>query len=152
MKYQHASITVEQPAPGHYSVNGLPANSYYKEGEGHIVAPNTLYVGPNVPDELLETILADRKAQRKHDGGTVVVEKEKAVVTDADVKKGKATPADVDPNAPDVVLDPNQPVSFSQAEEPVRVDIRDRTARETEVNSLGKKEKRKYTRKAKGAH
>jgi hypothetical protein len=123
MKYNHPQIQVEKVAPGHYSVTGIPAQTFFKEGEGHTVAPNTLYISPAVPDELLEAILADRATQRK---------------------LGKTPEGSL--------VDPKEPVSFSQ-DQPVNVDIRDGTARETKVETLGKKEKRKYTPRAKkGTH
>jgi hypothetical protein len=64
MKFDHPTIEIEQPAPGHYAVSGIPAAQVFIEGTGHVVAPNTLYISPAVPDELLEHILADRRAQQ----------------------------------------------------------------------------------------
>jgi hypothetical protein len=57
VKFEHPSIVVEQPAPGHYAIRGHNPGTVFIEGEGHVVPPDVCYITPQVPSELLIAIL-----------------------------------------------------------------------------------------------
>jgi hypothetical protein len=60
INFEHPSIVVEQPAPGHYAIRGHNPGTTFVEGVGHVVPPDTCYITPQVPSELLIAILQDR--------------------------------------------------------------------------------------------
>lgn len=95
--YEHPTIVVEFPAPGHYSIRGLPQQSVFVEGEGHIVAPDICYISPAVPDDVLEAILRDRADRRERNTeapGEIQAEEQVAAV-----KRGRGRPRKVNPFA-----------------------------------------------------
>lgn len=57
MKYEHATIKVTSPAPGHYIISGhAPATNSGVHG-----ILEECYITPEVPTEILEQVLAERK-------------------------------------------------------------------------------------------
>lgn len=59
MKYEHPAIVVNEVAPGHFVIsNILPCRVDTENGT--IVAPNSCYISPAIPTELLEAIVAER--------------------------------------------------------------------------------------------
>jgi hypothetical protein len=88
-KFRHPTITIETPAPGHYAIKGVQSPKQYIEGSGWVVAPDTCYVSPGVPDEALKAILADRKAAEFVAPSVEVQTKEEAMDDVKDEMKDK---------------------------------------------------------------
>lgn len=59
MKYDHPTIQLECPAPGHYIVTGHNPRPVPTE-KGYVVPSGTVHISPEVPSELLFAILQDR--------------------------------------------------------------------------------------------
>lgn len=64
MKYEHPTIKIDSPAPGHYVISGHAPKSVFIEDEGHVVPPRECYITPEVPDEALQAVLDARAAVR----------------------------------------------------------------------------------------
>ena len=59
MQYDHPTLKVSSPAPGHYVIEGLPSASTSTE-EGRLVHPLTVHIPPALPSDLLLAIVEDR--------------------------------------------------------------------------------------------
>lgn len=60
MKYEKNNIIVVSPAEGHYSITGHNPRPVFVEDVGHIVPPETCYISPEVPSDLLLKIVQER--------------------------------------------------------------------------------------------
>jgi hypothetical protein len=60
MNYEHPTITVTSPAPGHFVIANLPMCRVSTD-EGTVVAPDYCYITPDVPTDLLKAIIAERE-------------------------------------------------------------------------------------------
>lgn len=94
MKYKHPTITVTEPAPGHFAIEGHNPRSVFIEGEGHVVPPGTCYISPEIPNELLAAIIEER--------GGLTVDKP---------KRGRPPKAEkpAEPEAPEPAADGGEP-------------------------------------------
>ena len=60
MNYQHPSIVIETPAPGHFVIRGHKPKNVFIEKIGHVVPLDECYITPEVPSEALIAILEER--------------------------------------------------------------------------------------------
>lgn len=60
MQYNHPSITITQPVPGQYVIQGHSPSSFLIPSEGHVCPPPVVHIGPEVPNEALVAILEAR--------------------------------------------------------------------------------------------
>lgn len=60
MNYNHPSIVIETPAPGHFVIRGHNPKSVFIDKVGHVVPPDECYITPEVPSEALVAILEER--------------------------------------------------------------------------------------------
>lgn len=60
MKYQHPTVQIQSPAPGHFVISGHAPTSVFVEEVGHVVPPSECYVPPQVPSGALIAILEER--------------------------------------------------------------------------------------------
>jgi hypothetical protein len=67
MKYDHPSITIEEPAPGYLVIRGHQPKNVFVDGIGHFVPPDACVITKEIPADLLRAI-ADAK-----DGGKAPV-------------------------------------------------------------------------------
>lgn len=65
MKFDHPTIVIESPAPGHYIIKGHNPRPVYIEDVGHVVPPAEGYISPEVPTEALLAIIAARGESEK---------------------------------------------------------------------------------------
>ncbi len=80
MDYDHPTLKVSSPAPGHYVIEGLPSASTSTE-EGRLVHPLTVHIPPALPSDLLLAIVEDRGD--KAGARLVELEDEAGVVKDS---------------------------------------------------------------------
>ena len=57
----HPNIQIDTPIEGHYIVTGHNPRSAFHATVGHLAVSPTLHISPEVPDEVLLAIIADRK-------------------------------------------------------------------------------------------
>lgn len=86
MKYDHPNIAIEVPAPGHFIITGYPCKSVLTES-GHVVPPPACYISPEIPTDLLEAIIAERR-------------KSPVVAKDVDASALEETSPETEPAAP----------------------------------------------------
>ena len=60
MKYQHPTISLDQPVPGQYIITGHAPAAYFIEEVGHVVPGQECHITPEIPSELLQAILDER--------------------------------------------------------------------------------------------
>ena len=77
MKYEHPTIRIDEPLPGHYLISGYHPAAVFVPDVGHIVPLRECYIAPELPTETLRAIIADReggndkppKARRRQKAG-----------------------------------------------------------------------------------
>lgn len=60
MNYQHPTIKIETPAPGHFVIIGHAPKTVFIEEVGHVVPHAECYITPEVPSEALIAVLKER--------------------------------------------------------------------------------------------
>lgn len=60
MKFDHPSIVIESPAPGHFVIRGHNPRPVFIEEVGTVVPPQECYISPEVPTEALLAIVSER--------------------------------------------------------------------------------------------
>lgn len=72
MNFDHPTIVIESPAPGHYLIKGHNPRPVLIEDVGHVVPPGEVYISPEVPTEALLAIIEARGDSAKPDTGDLL--------------------------------------------------------------------------------
>lgn len=54
-------VSIDTPIEGHYLITGHQPRSAYSKTAGHLVVEKVCHICPEVTDDILEAIIADRK-------------------------------------------------------------------------------------------
>lgn len=60
MKFNHPTVIIEEPAPGHFVIKGHNPQSVFIEDVGHVVPPGDCFIPKEVPTEALLAIIEAR--------------------------------------------------------------------------------------------
>ncbi len=62
MKYEHDTVTINEPAPGHYVIGGFRPKPIFIPKVGHVCPQEELHISPEVPTSALVAIIQARSA------------------------------------------------------------------------------------------